>query len=282
MKTINRIVMICVSTALLLGGVFAPVARAKTLVVMNFKSAGASQDLSVAISELLRGVLTGISDPGFTLVERDQLNEVMKEQGLSLSGVVDEGTSKKLGKILAADFIIVGSVSRIGASYAISARMVNGDTGEIVRAQTASAKSEDEIPEKLGLLAYALLGLKAPAAETAVKPPADGGRASSGVVVKPGRYTYSSWYSDAHGVTKGGKIVLEIEGNSVKGESIESYGRAKMNGTVSGDKIVGYYNASYGYGNFEFLVVDGMKKLDGTYYQVSNGARGQWVGEREE
>ncbi len=282
MKTMKRCIWSGLLAAVFAAGLFPADASASTLVVMNFKSAGAGQELSVAVSELLRGVMAGIDAAGFTLVERDQLNEVMKEQGLSLSGAIDEGNSKKLGKLLAADFLIVGSVSRLGGAYAISARMVNGDTGQIVRAHTASAKSEDEIPEKLGLLAYALLGLKAPAAETAVRPPADGGKPSSGVAVKPGAYTYNSWYSDAHGVTKGGRIVLEIEGNAVRGESIESYGTAKMNGTISGDKIVGYYNAPYGYGNFEFRIVDGMKKLDGTYYQVSNGARGQWVGERAE
>jgi len=170
----------------------------------------------------------------------------------------------------------------VGESQQSSRRMAKGGRGEMVGGRTGLGRSRDRIPWQRWRPADARLGLKAPAAAAAVRPPAGGGRASGGVVVKPGRYTYSSWYSDAHGVTKGGKIVLEIEGNSVKGESIESYGRAKMNGTVSGDKIVGYYNASYGYGNFEFLVVDGMKKLDGTYYQVSNGARGQWVGEREE
>ena len=106
MKTIRLVLVFC---AFLAGaGVLAPApdAKAGTLVVMNFKSAGASQELGVAVSELLRGLLSGIPDSGFTLVERDQLNEVMKEQGLSPSGVVDERTSKKLGGILAADFIL--------------------------------------------------------------------------------------------------------------------------------------------------------------------------------
>jgi len=281
MKTIRLVLVFC---AFLAGaGVLAPApdAKAGTLVVMNFKSAGASQELGVAVSELLRGLLSGIPDSGFTLVERDQLNEVMKEQGLSLSGVVDERTSKKLGGILAADFIIVGSVSRIGGAYSVSARMVNGETGAIVHARTERAKTEGEIPARVEILTYALLGLKAPSVEERAGKPAEGS-VQPDLAVKPGRYSYNSWYSDAQGVKKGGRIALEIEGSSVKGESIESYGRASLNGAVSGDRIVGYYNAPYGYGNFEFRIVDGMKKLDGVYYQVSNGARGQWVGELEE
>jgi len=282
MKTMKRCVWSGLLAAVFAAGLFPADASSKTLVVMNFKSAGASQELSVAVSELLRGVMAGIDGAGFTLVERDQLNEVMREQGLSLSGAIDEGNSKKLGKLLAADFLIVGSVSRLGGAYAISARMVNGDTGQIVRAHTVSARTEDDVPEKLGTLAYVLLGLNAPATEPSVKPPSDGGKVRPETAVKQGRHAYNSWYSDAHGVTKGGRIVLEIEGNAVRGESIESYGTARMNGTINGDKIIGYYNAPYGYGNFEFRIVDGMKKLDGTYYQVSNGARGQWVGERHE
>ena len=55
-----------------------------------------------------------------------------------------------------------------------------------------------------------------------------------------------------------------------------------MKGQISGDKIVGYYKASYGYGNFEFNIVDNFKRIDGSYYQVSNGANGKWFGDLAE
>ena len=64
----------------------------------------------------------------------------------------------------------------------------------------------------------------------------------------------------------------------VTGLSIESYGKASMNARIQGDRVIGVYKASYGWGNFEFIIQDHWQKLRGQYYQVSNGAKGEWSG----
>src|SRR5438045_2256199 len=48
----------------------------------------------------------------FSVIERDKLNLVLKEQGLASAGAVDPTTAAKVGKILGVKYIILGGVDK--------------------------------------------------------------------------------------------------------------------------------------------------------------------------
>jgi curli biogenesis system outer membrane secretion channel CsgG len=48
----------------------------------------------------------------FSVVERDKLNLVLKEQGLSTTGAVDPATAAKVGKILGVRYIVMGGIDK--------------------------------------------------------------------------------------------------------------------------------------------------------------------------
>ena len=48
----------------------------------------------------------------FSVIERDKLNLVLKEQNLATSGAVDPSTAAKVGKILGVKYIIIGGVDK--------------------------------------------------------------------------------------------------------------------------------------------------------------------------
>ncbi len=48
----------------------------------------------------------------FSVVERDKLNLVLKEQGLAQTGAVDPSTAAKVGKILGVKYIIMGGIDK--------------------------------------------------------------------------------------------------------------------------------------------------------------------------
>lgn len=50
-------------------------------------------------------------EPYFKLVARDQLQKIMKEQSLQLTGAIDPSQTSKVGKVLGVDAIITGNVS---------------------------------------------------------------------------------------------------------------------------------------------------------------------------
>jgi curli biogenesis system outer membrane secretion channel CsgG len=48
----------------------------------------------------------------FSVIERDKLNLVLKEQGLAATGAIDPSTAAKVGKILGIKYIVMGGIDR--------------------------------------------------------------------------------------------------------------------------------------------------------------------------
>lgn len=73
----------------------------------------------------------------FTVVERQLLNKVIAEQKLSLTGVVDPESAKKLGSVLGVDAIVSGTIADRGDTLKINARLIDTQTGEVFSAAAA-------------------------------------------------------------------------------------------------------------------------------------------------
>jgi hypothetical protein len=54
-----------------------------------------------------------IGRPGIRVIERAQMQDILTEQRLSLSGRVDESTALEVGKLLGAQYVIHGQVTSI-------------------------------------------------------------------------------------------------------------------------------------------------------------------------
>ncbi|MFN3966464.1 MAG: CsgG/HfaB family protein [Endomicrobiia bacterium] len=102
---------------------------------------------------------------GVTVVERSQLENIIKEQDLGQSGRLDTSTIKKIGKILGVDALIMGTVIKcipdrkerfylkddqgrlreeiflVNAEVGINARMVDTETGMVIWASSYSYDS---------------------------------------------------------------------------------------------------------------------------------------------
>jgi TolB-like protein len=81
-----------------------------------------------------------------TLVERNRLDEVLAEQKVQLSGLVDTTTAIKIGEMLAAQYIVTGSVIEMARSVVIFGRVINVESAEVESvAQILVAKDVDVI-----------------------------------------------------------------------------------------------------------------------------------------
>src|SRR5262249_39876931 len=95
----------------------------------------------------------------FSVIERDKLNLVMKEQNLGASGAVDPSSAAKVGKILGVKYIILGGIDKFNvdntrggikgfggnmrqANATISMRWIDSTTAERVVALSADADSK--------------------------------------------------------------------------------------------------------------------------------------------
>jgi len=66
-----------------------------------------------------------------TLVERDKLDSLLAEQELALSDLMDTEQAIEIGKFLAANYIVTGSVIEMAATVVIFGRVINVETGEV-------------------------------------------------------------------------------------------------------------------------------------------------------
>jgi len=113
------------------------------LAVMDFETVGSEEHLGKAVAEIIR---TELSNTGqFTVLERSQLDRAVSEQKLQKSGLINDRSAVELGKLLGANFIIIGSVVKIGTAYTINARMMNIKTGEATLGRSVTGNDLNQL-----------------------------------------------------------------------------------------------------------------------------------------
>lgn len=105
---------------------------AETIAVNQLTSGSITIDEAVSLTNALR---TELGKSGlYTVMERTQMEEILKEQGFQKSGACDEaGCAIEIGKLLSVKYIVLGNVGRVGGTYTVNVRMVDVGTGEIVK-----------------------------------------------------------------------------------------------------------------------------------------------------
>jgi len=111
-----------------------------------------------AVSDFLRTDL--VNTKKFTVVERSRINDLLKEQELSLTGLTEVEKATKIGKFLNCKYILVGSLSKLGNKYFLNVRIVDVETSEIKLAKRESTTSIEAMSDISKSIAYQLAGLK--------------------------------------------------------------------------------------------------------------------------
>ena len=73
---------------------------------------GGETHISSALQELMTTALLTKGEGKIRLIERKQLESIIGEQKLGASGLVDEATAVKMGKIIGCRYMVVGKVTR--------------------------------------------------------------------------------------------------------------------------------------------------------------------------
>jgi curli biogenesis system outer membrane secretion channel CsgG len=138
---------------------------------------GTNVDIGKGIVQML--VTDLVKDGSFSVVDRQAMDKILAEQNFSNSNRADSNSAAKIGKLLGADAIIVGSITEFGnekketgigggganwhgiglgkightnskANVAINARIINVDTGEIMSVAEGKGQSARASTNMLG------------------------------------------------------------------------------------------------------------------------------------
>jgi TolB-like protein len=137
-----------VAIAVVVVGALAPRAHADdtrpTVAVLYFDYSGKDADLGVLRKGLAQMLISDLSAlDGVRLVERDRLEEILAELKLSQSGKIDQQTAAKVGKLLGARYMVLGSYFDLMKTLRTDARVVEVESGKIVESTGVTGKPED-------------------------------------------------------------------------------------------------------------------------------------------
>ena len=116
-----------------------PQSKKITLAVLYFENNSVvdkdkMEPLSKGIADMLITELTKIK--AFKVVERERLNDVIDELKLQQTGVFDQSTAQKIGKLLGAQTLLLGSfMNFFGEQIRVDLRIVETETGLTLKAE---------------------------------------------------------------------------------------------------------------------------------------------------
>lgn len=121
--------------------------RRPTLAVLHFDNGaiGRGADYEPLRSGLADLLITDLAaNPGIRVVERDQLNALLREQDLGTAGRLDAATAARVGKLLGArHFIMGGFVIDPRGRMRLDARAVNTETSAIEHTERVNGNADD-------------------------------------------------------------------------------------------------------------------------------------------
>ncbi len=124
MRTVFFILMMIISFSIF---------SANAITILNFDNNSGLKKynpLGKGLADMLTTDLTYVK--GLTIVEREKLQELMKEIKLSKTAFIDQKTAIKLGKGVSAKWILKGSFITIKGILRIDVNIIETDTGKII------------------------------------------------------------------------------------------------------------------------------------------------------
>ncbi|MCA9109194.1 MAG: SUMF1/EgtB/PvdO family nonheme iron enzyme, partial [Planctomycetaceae bacterium] len=119
------------------------------LPLINNSASARLDDMQVGFAEVLQSMLGELE--GVRLVDRQQIDQILKEQKLTLSGLVDPASAIQVGKLLGAQRLLSGSFLELDKQLSIQVRVVDTGTAAVVGSAKVTGPDEhfDELMEDL-------------------------------------------------------------------------------------------------------------------------------------
>jgi len=122
----------------------------KRVAVLDFNAENTSKTYANAVRNLFEVALH--KENVVDILERNQMESILKEQGFSLTGCTDASCAVQIGKLLSADMVVMGSLNKLG-KYTVATKFVSVGRGNIAFAESVEASSEDDLRKEVGALA---------------------------------------------------------------------------------------------------------------------------------
>jgi TolB-like protein len=116
----------------------------KTIAILYFDNGSNNEDLNPLKKGLADMLISDLSNLSMLrVVEREKLQQIINELNLSNQDTFDDQTRQKIGQLLGAETLLFGSYFEMIGQFRMDARIVNTETGEIVKSEGVSGTTTD-------------------------------------------------------------------------------------------------------------------------------------------
>ena len=118
------------------------------IAVLDFKLQGhgyKTEDMGAIVAEWF--ITAFVKEGRFEVVERGSLKKILGEQKLGMTGVIDESTATKIGKLLGVKVIISGSVMKLENILEINARIIDVESASIIAAENVKSSRAAQLQD---------------------------------------------------------------------------------------------------------------------------------------
>ena len=155
----------------------------QTVAILDFEGRGINQMEAATLTDRLMSEM--VATNAVIMVERNQMNEILQEQGLQESGCTSSECAAEVGALLGVQNMVSGSFGKLGNTYTVDAKMFSVETGATIRSSSKTHKGDvDGLLVIIEIVAWELVGLQAPA-ELLARVGADDVVAAPGAPRKP-------------------------------------------------------------------------------------------------
>lgn len=85
----------------------------------------------------------------FNIIERQLLNQLLAEQNLGQSGLIDVNSAAQIGKMLGVDAIVTGTITDLGNNIRINARLIETVSASVFAVASVTIEKDDQIQTML-------------------------------------------------------------------------------------------------------------------------------------
>jgi TolB-like protein len=123
------------------------------IAVLELEQKGLTKQEAEILTDRLTTKLISIDK--YQVVERTNMDKILKEQKFQSSGCTDSECAVEIGQLLNTDFIVIGSVSKFGSMYSLDSRLIDVAQGKGLISAEYSKIGEIEILMSEGITSIA-------------------------------------------------------------------------------------------------------------------------------
>lgn len=136
------------------------IAPGSNIAVISFSTKDVTGGEAEIITELIRTEIVNMGIGFYNVLDRQYVDKVMGEHAFAATGLTSSEGAANIGKMLNAQKVVTGSVTKMMDSYFLTANMIDVETGKIESAASGDYKTAEDMKQTAAIVANKLVRLR--------------------------------------------------------------------------------------------------------------------------